>query len=268
MKKSIITFFVSFLILGFQSNAQITLENSYNGTVYQAKTALKGIIYYSVDSYNNQCNLYNLDHSLWKTIDITVPQDNYIYDIQYVSQHLFNEDDLTELIVVIYELKYNTDTTWYYDFTTMIVNEEGEELLVVEGGTNPGIFNTDDSSSKLLIYIYDYSVQLYPLATQVYKLPGVRLAIDESEWTNELSMMDPYPNPSSFEITIPYNLDAGIQTAYLVITDNSGKPINRILIDTKSRELEINTGSYKAGMYLYWIEARGYKSKTKKFIVK
>ncbi|NOX46958.1 MAG: T9SS type A sorting domain-containing protein [Chlorobi bacterium] len=267
MKKTQVLFALLALMIVVQSRAQIEWENSYEGTVYQTKTAVKGDIYYSIDSYNNKCVLYNSDHSIWKTIDINIPEDNYIYEIKYVSQHLFNSDDLVELLVVYSEYKYTNDTIGYYEFTTMIVNETDGELLSVLGGANPYVFNNGGSSSKLMIYIYDYSLQLYPLQTQVYHLPGVQLAVNDLEDPGGFPLKNPFPNPSRSEITIPYNLSAGEESGYLVIADNTGKTIDKYFVGQKEDQLKINISSLKSGIYLYWIESPNRKSATRKFIV-
>jgi hypothetical protein len=266
MKKAQVIFFAIGLMVAFHSNAQISFENAYDGTIYQSKIEVKGNIYYSIDSYNNECKIYNLDHSIWKTIGISAPPNNYVYDIQFVSQHLFNEDDLVELVVIFYEYVYGNDSTWYFDFTTKVINENGDELLTVEDGAYPYVFN-DEPGSKLLVYIYDYSFNLYPIETFVYHLPGKLLNSSNPLSFNDGLLMDPYPNPSRFYITIPYSLDDGISKADLVIYDMNGREIDTYEIDHKFNNIKINTKSYKSGTYAYCLKAPGYKSQIKKFVI-
>jgi len=267
MKKIHIILIVIGLLVFLQSNAQITFENSYSGTLYQGKVATKGNIYYMIDTYNYQCLLYNPDHSIWKTIEITAPQYNYIYDIQYISQNLFNDDELVEIVVVFFEYIYDTDSTWYYSFTTKVINENGNELLTVEGGAFPFVYNTYYSSSKLFIYIYDYSITGTPLSTEVYHLPGELLNTNESSAYYETDLMNPFPNPTTSYITIPYSLESNMSNAELILADMSGKRIKTYQIDQSFNNLKIDTEFYKPGIYIYWIEAAGYKSQTKKFII-
>ncbi|RLD57224.1 MAG: hypothetical protein DRJ05_10045 [Bacteroidetes bacterium] len=267
MKKIQILFVSLGLLFALQSEAQIEWESSYEGTVYQTKMAIKGNVYYSIDSYSNKCILYNSDHTTWKTIDISILEVIYIYELKYVSLHLFNSDALVELLVVYSEYKYANDTIGYYEFTTMIVNESGAQLLAVAGGANPYVFNDDGTSSKLMVYIYDYSLLLYPLQTQVYHLPGVQLAVNELEDPDSFFLGNPFPNPSKSEIIIPYNLSQENDSGYLLVADNTGKVINKYFVDQGAEQLKINISSFNSGVYLYWVETPNSKTETRKFIV-
>ncbi len=268
MKKVQPLIFVMVFLLSGISQAQVVLENSYDGTVLNTKTSEMGEIYYSVDGVNNQCVLYKLDHSVWKTIDLNIPENNFIFSVKYVTQHLFNNDDLVEGIVVFYEYKNINDTVGYYYYTTMIFNENGDEILTVPGGATPYIFNVGSTSSRLMIYVYDYSSQIYPVSTKVYNLPGVLLKTNKPEVSDDFSLLAPFPNPAFSEITLPFDMKAGIKSGFLMIADNTGKVINKYPIDQQQSQLRININSFKSGIYIYWTESKGYRSEPQKFIVK
>ena len=61
--------------------------------------------------------------------------------------------------------------------------------------------------------------------------------------------------------------DVEIIETELILADMSGKRIKTYQIDQSFNNLKIDTEFYKPGIYIYWIEAAGYKSQTKKFII-
>ncbi len=76
MKTKILTLIIAtaYAVIG---HAQITLENSYpataNSVLSVVNFANSGYKYQYTDITNNQVKFYNLNHSLWKTINITPP---------------------------------------------------------------------------------------------------------------------------------------------------------------------------------------------------
>jgi len=111
MKRIILPVMILIASLGLKG--QITLEQSYavSGTLTQLEN--DGYKYFFMDVVNSQCRLYNLDHSLWKTIDLSVPEGYWLYEIAYVSQKLFDTDDLIELSYICY---YYNETVQYYTY--------------------------------------------------------------------------------------------------------------------------------------------------------
>ena len=81
----------------------------------------------------SECRIYNLDHSLYKTIRVKLDPNHYLYDISYVTRRLFNHDDSIEFLYMAYE--YIEDTVPYYQYMVGVVNETGTSLLKVPEGT-------------------------------------------------------------------------------------------------------------------------------------
>ncbi|MBU2650972.1 MAG: hypothetical protein KKA81_08555, partial [Bacteroidetes bacterium] len=108
--------------------SQISLENTYNVSAGVAWLELSGTKYYVMDVANSQCRIYNLDHSLWKTMSFSLPANNYLYDIQYVTQNIFDQDSEVECLVTYYEYIDN-GSTQYYEYTTVVYNEDLQVLL-------------------------------------------------------------------------------------------------------------------------------------------
>lgn len=268
MKKRYIIFTLSGLLILMNLKAQISIDNAYGGLARSANLEVKGSIYYSIDPVNNKCILYNSDHSLWKTIDIEVPLNNSIYDIQYVSQHLFNGDELIEMTVEFYEYKVDQNSVGYYEFTTKVIGEDGSELLVVAGGAYPTVFKIDSDAAKLAIYLYDYSLSLYALGTNIYSIPGVPSGQQEKERNGLLQYLgEPYPNPVNSHVMIPFTLPPDLKFAYLVVTDINGKEITQVRIDQNTGKLRLDVNSFPAGTYFYRIRSGSFRTDTETFIV-
>lgn len=109
MKKLILTIIFSILILGLF--AQVTLEQTYNYSTSVVKLETLGYKYYLMDVPSGQCRIYNLDHSLLKTINCSVPSGFYLSDVKFISEKLFDNDNGIELLCSYY--KYNNSGAYY-----------------------------------------------------------------------------------------------------------------------------------------------------------
>ncbi|MEI7500613.1 MAG: T9SS type A sorting domain-containing protein [Bacteroidota bacterium] len=249
MKKLILSLLSLSLIA--TSSAQISLENTYPASTGLTELAVSGFKYYMMDVVNNQCKLYNIDHSLWKTINLIVPAGMYLYDIRYVSETLFNTDNKVELAYIYYS--YDT-TLLFYTYYTMVVNEDGQLLLSIPGCSYlevkaPGAYGT-----KMLAYVYDYSIVLWTMNTQVYSLPG-NLPTGEISVEGNSFLNRPFPNPASANVTIPYQLPFGVNTAEIRLINESGKLIKSYTVDRTFRELLIQIADLPKGIYVYQVKS-------------
>jgi len=164
--------FIAVLLFIFNGlRAQLTLENTYNVSTGITYIDNEGYKYYAMDVANKQCKIYNLDHNLWKTINLEIPANNYLADIQFVYNKTFNHDDKIELLYIYYEY-ITVGSTYYYIYGTKVLNEDGTLLLSVPGGGYSQLLWTGEEGYKLFIYVYDYSVSPYTVATKVYGLPS------------------------------------------------------------------------------------------------
>jgi hypothetical protein len=248
MKKMILLF--GLLILTTTTRAQIYLEKNYTASAGLTELAVSGYKYFLMDVVNNRCQIYNMDHSIWKTINLNVPTGMYLYDIKYVSETLFNSDSKVELVYIYYE--YDT-TLLYYTYYTKIVNENGLELLSIPGCAYAEVKSPGSYGTKLLAYVYDYSIILWTLNTLVYSLPGT-LPTGGIAAEGERDLKKPYPNPSSSMVTIPYQLPIGVNDAEILLLSGSGKVIKTYLVDRTFSELVIQTADLPKGLYMYQLK--------------
>ena len=70
-------------------------------------------------------------------------------------------------------------------------------------------------------------------------------------WTN-------YPNPFTGATTIRYNLPAGFRAAQIIITDNNGKAIKQVQLNTAGNgTLNIDASTLTSGTYNYTLIVDG-----------
>ncbi len=228
------------MFLGSQSTAQVTLEKSYDHSLSVTRINETDYKYYLMDVGLSQCRVYNLDHTLEKTISIVLPPNYYLFDIKFVTQNLFNTDNSLELWYSAYE--YTTLETGRY--TSGIVTENGTVLASPsrEGFTHTSI-KPERMFSNWLVYAYDYSVTPGTVKTHIYSLPTSPTAA--AHVTSALA--DPYPNPSSGTITLPLLSEMG--DALLRVTSVTGQTMLEKMI---SREplYRLNTTGWRSGNIL------------------
>ena len=144
------------LLSGLVLYSQPVLEHTYAESATLASLEKLGEVYYSMDVIGKQCLIYDMDHSLKKRIALPTPEGYYLEDIQFLSEHLFNDDDLLEL-VYIYSKYVPTELSYYFTFESKLINENGAILLTVPGAGFTEVLESAEHGKKFLVYQYDYS---------------------------------------------------------------------------------------------------------------
>ena len=253
------------LTAGMALYAQPSLETVYSVSTNICTLEKAGDKYYAMDIANKQCRIYNLDHSLFRTIDLVVPEGYYLFDIQQVTQHIFNQDDLIEF-AYIYSMFNQTETSWYYNYETRVINENGTEILKIPGAGHTQVSLTQDGSRKFLVYIYDFYIIPATTQTQVYSLPSTPLKSGIVHGS-AFRLRNPYPNPASGMINIPVKLPQGVNKGYLQIYNLSGQLIDLREIKKSDEYILIPGGALLPGSYVYNISGQGQKSESKKITI-
>lgn len=259
------------LFLGASLSAQITLDKHYDHSCVSTKINATDYKLFLMDDVQNQCRIYNLDNSLYKTISLAIPTGMYLYDVRFVSQDLFDLNDKIELLYIYYEyVETNATTqTGYYNYFTKIVDEDGKVLLSQDGGLYSYMYKVGDDDYRLFIYSYDYSTWPYDTNTDIYELPGYPYFLSLSDVSSRSSSVgDAYPNPAAEYATIGYELPPGVMEADLRLYNMSGKQVSNYRIDRNFSSLRIQTGSLLPGEYIYRIENEGSLSPSKQIIIK
>ena len=267
MKKTVILFI---LTLTFTvSHTQLSLENVYSVSANIIELEKSGLKYYSMDIVNKQSRIYNMDHSIFKVFDLIVPDGYYLYNIQFVSEHLFNSDDLVELVYTY--SKYNEIETgfWWYTYETRIVNENGTELLKIPGAGYTNIIDAGDYGKKFLVWIYDYSVLPAVTHTNVYSLPDQSTSSKSLiEYSPLVNLGNPFPNPSNGMTSIPVSIPSSHSPGILNLYDMNGNLVESKTVLNSDEVIQIPAGTLLPGTYIINLNANQEQSDAKKIIVK
>lgn len=265
MKKTIIV--VALVLLTSNLFAQISLEHSYPNGKWETsmvKLSNSGMKYQWVDVEAGIVKLYNLDHSIYKTMTFPVLENMTNAEVAYVSETTFDLDADLEFMVY-----YQDDNNWA-NSVTKIIEESGVIILNAESetpsmnnyeGIYGAIYNTPSGTKMILDNHSDD-------ASKVYSLPGTLFAtaIIDVNYDNN-NFLAPYPNPASNYITLAYSLPSSIKEATVSIYDIAGRVIKSYTIDHNYKELLIDTQGFGNGTYLCQIDSNGIKISDTKFIV-
>lgn len=262
MKKIFVSSF--FLVFAFVLNAQVTLEHTYNYSASLVEFETLGYKYYLMDVPNAQCRIYNMDHSLYKSINCPVPSGCYLFDVKFLSEKLFDTDSGIELLYSWY--KYNAGSD-YYEYDSKIINENGSQIVFIEGALYNYINKTGESSYKLFSNCYDFSNFPEVVWTNVYKLPGTPVVNYVAFENDNKILLDAFPNPVSNTLKVNYNLPKNVSEGVLRLFDNSGRPVYHFIIDQFSDHLDFDVTPLASGVYFYFIEFEGTRSPSQKLVV-
>jgi hypothetical protein len=257
IKNKILLLGVAAVFLGARPvGAQFTLEKSYDYSLTATRLDATQYNYYLMDVSNHQCRIYNTDHTLWKTINIPLPANYYLYDIKFVTRDLFNADEAIELWYSAYE--YTTAETGRY--TSAVINEHGTVLADLPGGLYAYVVRAGEEAYKLIVYSYDYSVTPGKIQTLVYALPSSVTAVAHVT----ALLPDPWPNPASGEIFLP--LMPRESGALLQVFTSGGQ----LMLEQKTSGeslYRLSTAGWSPGIYTYRLLAGENPLVSKRFVV-
>ena len=197
MKKIAVSAFL--VVLAFVLNAQVSLEHTYIYSAAPVEFETLGYKYYLMDIPNAQCRIYNMDHSLFKTINCTVPSGCYLFDIKFLSENLFDTDSGIELLYSWYKYYSSSD---YYDYDSKIINEDGSEIVFIDGALYNYVNKTGEDSYKLFSYCYNFSSYPEVVWTNIYSLPGIPVLSAVTYENDSEMLLDAFPNPASNTVKV------------------------------------------------------------------
>lgn len=198
---------------------------------------------------NSVIKLYNLDNSLFKTIDIGKTD-----DVVDISQNIVNTDDKLE--IMLEERDNQASTATFY-----IINEDLQEIFRAE--TN---FSTSEppfqsrtferafmyqTSEGIKMVLNNYNNADDTEKSRVYSLGGnATLSNVSSSRQEELKA---FPNPSKEIINIPYSA-LNNEIVEIKIFDLNGKKIDTKKVDNQFDKLRLDISNYANGAYIYTIK--------------
>lgn len=246
------------IFISISANAQVTLENSYSysGTMFELDENVYK--YFVMDVPMNQCRIYNEDHSLYKTIKLTIPSGYYLNDIKLISTRLFNNDDKIELLY-IYQKETLTNSIYVTSYGMKIINEDGTSLLSLSDGGYAEIKEGTDGP-RLLAYQYMWNSSYYLVNTKVYTLGGAtKTALNYIE---KQALVYPNPAHGSIQLQMPENMGA----KHITIHDLSGRTVENKNNLNSQQDISIKTDHLPAGTYIIKIEGSNGQIISEQFV--
>jgi len=253
------------LLTSLISVAQVNYETTLDNALYSTNLEEVGQVYFGVNYTTNECLIYKSDYSLWKTINIVPPTNASLYEVAYVTTKLFNNDNQVELLAVFTEYVSTSDTGGYFVYTTKVINEVGVTFLNLEGAGYSTVYNVSDTQTKLVCFVYDFSVSPYLVNTQIYGLPG---RLSDTQVQPALFMSDAFPNPATSQINIPISPEFRDSPLKLTLLDVAGKVIYNESIPPFQQTFLLQTASLSSGTYFYFLGDGSRKTSVKKLVIR
>lgn len=289
MKNLIITFFLLFCVAG--TKAQINLEHTYNFgetsmgplIVVHFSSPSLGYKYASCKQVGHNSgiiNLYNLNHSLYKSI--TIPSlPHYINSsnayVWYISDSLFNTNAANIEYVVDYQDTNFVNHIYVFDDAgnTLFSKDSASVQLSWPDPYTEFIFYTPNGYKMVLNQLTPRGIDS---VTYVYSLPG---ALPCSECSNgnlinsigdplrgsSGSLMNAYPDPAKNSTTINYELPDGINQGTIVFYNLQGKQVKTYTVDRTFNSLLVSTADLASGTYFYVLRAGNDYVGSKKMVI-
>ncbi|MDA3823577.1 MAG: T9SS type A sorting domain-containing protein [Bacteroidales bacterium] len=225
-------------------SAQIEFEASYSYSGSLTEIDEGEYKYFVMDVPQNQCRLYNEDHSPFKTIDLSVPAGYYLSDIKYVSRRTFNNDDNIELLYLYYKVALINSQS-VYTYGLKVVSETGDVLLSLTDGSFAEIKEGSDGP-RLLAYQYIWNDSYYLVNTLVYTLASsTKSSVSESA-----QGVSVFPNPTEDQLNIRFGDSPNFSGGKVIISDISGKQISEQAYPEGEQHFKMNTQNLPAGTYI------------------
>jgi hypothetical protein len=256
---------------------QMVLENSYPNLISGQKFLLiqiepSNFKYFIFDPNISQFKLYNINHSLYTTVNIPIAYSSTInnYNVCFVTKSLF-DCDTTNLEYAIMNLgnggpAFPTPSFSVYRSTGALLQKidscrflnYGQGLVYGPYWNHSPIINTQ-AGAKLILSHVNGSVKVYGLCSV---LP-TNIAKDQLDAESNAL---PYPNPSSTKTILPYKM-IGSEKGAIIIYNIQGQKIKELEVDHNFENIILENNELSSGTYFYTLKTSSSESKAKKFIV-
>jgi len=259
----------------------ISSDNIRNSELIELENS--GAKYYIFDAENMFLRLYNIDHSIFKTVNIDVSSLGFdgftifkggLYPFA-ISENLFNTDNKFEFIISIHAF---TDDYSNEKLKTVILNEDGNILYEKEnywfgnGLTNqyPDLIKNTNNGTKLIL---KRTSDIDNDSLLILNLPGT-VPCFNCDQTNKIhnvnnksTSLSNYPNPAKNYTIIEYEIPKGENEAEIQIFNMNGQLVKTYKVDKTFKNLRISTSDFENGTYIYNIKTKNMLSKGNKLII-
>ncbi len=257
-------------------SSQQSNDVSFAGTVYSEYdyggdmqiynlSGIDGFMQQEFDEETNSINLkiYSGDFSSIITKTIKVPSfDGYKLESQdkdewcKISQHIFNNDDELECMIT-----YVSESGGDYSEKFVLFDSKGNIIKDFGNAYHMWWYNSlylINNQSYIIIKRVDRN---YKATFEIYSVPTTVNPNQLKSATISNPTLSAFPNPAKTFVNLSYNV-SGVEDAEMVITDASGRVVERRIVNAMQDNLRLNVANYKRGMYFY--EIQGF---TGRFIV-
>ena len=273
MKRTILALLLLVSTLG--AKAQLTLQHSYNFAygLSVVNLLLSGKKYCQYDYTLQQMKLYNLNHTLWRSINVpAIPGLSAPTSPQYVSENFFKIDNLVDFLVPYYDTGSTAGTIFHwviFDETGAIINrfDSTVQFTIHNVGVDSFVAFIDFKSSPIWV-------------TSVYTLPGTipcdicggggaGLGLGKaggSDFGAAGVLSEPIPNPSSEQTKIEYKIPHSM-TGIIKVFDAVGKELKSYKVDGTFDYITLDNSELASGIYYYSLTTADGESSSKKMVV-
>lgn len=232
----------------------LTLEKAYVGQMSRVVLDKSGEKYYtSYNPSNNQVKIYNSNHTLWKTIDLTSEFNDFnnITTVSSISESKINSDSSIELIYT-----YNTGLLAFCcNYSSRVINEQGSVLLEAVYVRNLQLNEIKGLVNKLTGY-QGYTGSNVDAPTNVYSLGTLGIAD-----FNKKSNVFIAPNPAKSFLNINTLISPIIEAK---IFNLNGVLVKR---ETAQNITKIDIEKLPAGIYIVNLTDSNNQKSTHKITV-
>jgi hypothetical protein len=248
--KRLLLMLVFGLIIG-QTNAQITLEHTY-ATVDQpslklVNLSISGYKYTYYDSGSKQIRIYNLDHTLWKSIGLIVPNGAWVLGDYYLAEELFDTDPYCEVAFVV-----SVNNT----VTTIVRSELGNNIISLTGRQSLRIVNSGTSGWKMIVGRVVNNVW----EDEVYALPGTGMPMRISSENDDILQgltMKVFPNPAANSVQVSYSVPTEYIHVECIIINNLGQEVSSMILPNNAGTVGIDISKFTSGKYIVLLKSNG-----------
>ena len=283
--KILFTFFIALLYM--KINGQIILEHAYDSASTHAngspavssqlmivKLEVSGNRYMNINRHGKYISIYDMNHSLLKTIDFSIfPQAlsaNFQY-ISYISEQLFDLDSGIEFMYLAND-GGTPYTGIYNDDGTLIFSDSGAALTFVQFPSQQyPIYNTSQGTKMILSYQDNSGL---PEQAKVFSLPGT-LSNAIAEANGQLmqqqgvqgQLSNLYPNRSNGAVTLQYELPKGEQYGEIILYNMQGAEVKSYKVDNTFKDILLDNTMLPAGTYFYQLQCGNGAVGSRKMVI-
>jgi hypothetical protein len=268
--KYFITVFL--LLFAFSSRAQITLEHTYTNTTeggfYLAEVD-SAVWKYVITNLQDSISIYNLDHSLERVV--IIPTDEYS-GIEVIAKHLFDLDSSYQILLQSYHAQ---GIRVFKDDGTLLFSCDQCSLGAVPytGGSYGAVsgIKSTPNGTKMVVGRGNVDTKV-----EVYSLPGklptcsttpLSAVNSSTAYTNPTLPTSAYPNPTSGQVRIAYELPSGVSSGDLILTAEDGREVKRYRVTSAFSDLLIEPSDLSSGSYFYKLVTEKGESQSQRIVM-